>query len=160
MVVPKKLANKEYVYNIYTSGTKRTCKVCNLWVHDYCSFNFMSDDNKCVSCCPHDPSFKIPRKRRQADEKTSQNISMSRNDIETWTTGITAPTIYGGFENPVTTNTCWLNSALQVLLGLPIFSKFVEVFEKGDSDLTDSFFDILKEWKTNSKAYISCQQFK
>uniref|UniRef100_A0ABD2XAB8 USP domain-containing protein n=1 Tax=Trichogramma kaykai TaxID=54128 RepID=A0ABD2XAB8_9HYME len=75
------------------------CRKCHRKVHSKCKIDYFSDNFTCKYCYSPDDLTK------QRDMCKNKKIS----------------TAYIGFPNPAGSNSCWMNSALQILFLLPLF---------------------------------------
>lgn len=158
----KDIANKKYQYTIYTKSSAKTCVSCNSWVHGCCMVRFFNDDNKCIACDPY--KCGLEKNNVRSEKRISHPyFSGSENDMDMDVQKLirgSVPAVHKGFENPIYENMCWLNSVLQIFFCLPLFSQFEEIFQYGDSNITDSFLQMLKKWKEEPLPIMNCKEFK
>lgn len=144
-------------YNVNDISTAdnsfRMCNICGRWIHELCDPKRFFAGDICLMCLSPD----------KQDSQNLKNISSTRHNNESYTKSMDSKNkSYKGLENPVNSNTCWLNSVLQILFGLPLFTNLETQFDDGHrSNLINLFINIVRKLdQTIPGEIISAKDFK
>ncbi|KAL7304447.1 hypothetical protein TKK_0003241 [Trichogramma kaykai] len=107
-----------------------TCSNCSRQVHRGCKIDFFVTDSLCKYCS---------KNTEYNDQETSKKIKLTMQVQK-----ISTSSTYMGFPNLSGTNSCWLNSTLQVLYSLESFNKFINSLSHSTCDILKYLKEILK----------------
>lgn len=117
----------------------RKCNICGRWVHELCCPEIFFVAETCLLCIdPQIMNMNVSKEVLTSKKKFYQSKNINCNSFKS-----PDQKSYVGLLN-FDKMTCWLNSALQIFFGLPIFAALKDLLSSDQrSSLVNSFIKII-----------------